>query len=138
MATAQDWNTRKERVTQQYTVELPALISNYELKTRALNDLVAQQQKLEDEKGRLEHEIKMAEQDAATSDREFLEKKQTMPDPFKPSKIYTVQDFSLFLFFMSYFILLIAVSMVVQEKTKTFVGGSLVFCVILVFFYRYL
>jgi ABC-type Na+ efflux pump permease subunit len=138
MATAYDWTRRLDRAQQQFTTELPALISNYEMKTRAVGDLVQQTQKLEDEKGKMEYEIKQAEQEAATADREFLERKQTFPDPFKPSKIYTIQDFTFFLFFMSYFILLVAVSMVFQEKIKTFFGGLLLLGVIVVLFYRYI
>jgi hypothetical protein len=138
MATAYDWNTRLERVIQQFDIQLPDLISNYEMKTRAVGDLVAQTQKLEDEKGRMEHEIKLAEQGASTADREFLERKQILPDPFKPSKIYTLQDFTFFLFFMSYCILLIATSMVFQEKIKTFFGGLVLLGFLVVLFYRYI
>jgi hypothetical protein len=138
MASGSDWTTRKQRALDKLDRQLPDLITNYELKTRALNDLVRETTKLEDQKGKLEHEIKLAEQEAATADREFIEKKETMPDPFKPSKIYTVQDFVLFLFFVSYFILLVAVSMVFQEKMKTFFGGILILFFIVILFYRYL
>jgi hypothetical protein len=138
MATANDWNTRVSRVQEQFNTQLPGLITNYEMKTRALGDLVKQTQELEDTKGKLEYEIKMAEQNASTSDREFLERKMTFPEPFKPSKIFTVQDFTMFLFFMSYFIFLVAVSMAVQEKMKTFVAGIVLFCVIIVLLYRYI
>lgn len=138
MASGSDWNTRLGVALDKLDRQLPDLITNYELKTRALNDLVSETTKLEDQKGKIEHEIKMAEQQAATSDREFIEKKETMPDPFKPSKIYTVQDFILFLFFISYFILLVAVSMVFQEKIKTFFGGILLLFFIVILFYRYL
>ncbi len=138
MATADDWETRKARVLEQFDIQLPALVQNYQMKTRAVGDLIQQVQKLEDEKGKIEHEIKLAEQSASTADREFLERKQTMPDPFKPSKIYTVQDFTFFLFFMSYFILLVAVSMVFQEKIKTFFGGILLLLVTVVLLYRYI
>lgn len=138
MATANDWDTRLARVQEQFNITLPNLITNYELKTRALGDLVNQTTKLEDEKGTLEYEIKMAEQAASTADRDFIEKKETFPDPFKPSKIYTVQDFTFYLFFMSYFVFLVAISMMVQEKIKTFVGGLVVLFVIVALMYRYI
>lgn len=138
MATANDWTTRVARVQEQYNTQLPGLITNYEMKTRALEDLVKQTQELEDQKGKLEYEIKQAEQNASTSDREFLERKSTFPDPFKPSKLFTIQDITFFLFFMSYFILLVAVSMVVQEKMKVFGSGILLFLFIVVLFYRYI
>lgn len=138
MATATDWTTRVGRVTTDFTTTLPELITNYEMKTRAVGDLVTQIQKLEDEKGRLEREAKMAEIEASTADREFIETRKTMPDPFKPSKIYTVQDFTFYLFFVSYFIFLVAISMVVQQKIKTFVGGIVVLFFIVALFYRYI
>jgi hypothetical protein len=138
MATATDWITRVGQVTTDFTTTLPELITNYELKTRAVGDLLTQIQKLEDEKGRLAHEAKMAEIDASTADREFIEVRKTMPDPFKPSKIYTVQDFTFYLFFVSYFIFLVAISMMVEEKIKTFVGGIAVLFFIVALFYRYI
>jgi hypothetical protein len=138
MATSDDWTTRVSRVTEQYNVTLPSLITNYEMKTRAVEDLVKQTNKLEDEKGNLEHEAKLAEQEASTADREFIETRKTFPDPFKPSKIYTVQDFTFYLFFVSYFIFLVAVSMVVEEKIKIFSAGILLLFVIVALMYRYI
>lgn len=138
MATVDDWNTRVGRVTEQFTITLPNLVTTYELKTRAVGDLVKQITKLEEEKGKLEHEAKLAEQEASTADREFIETRKTLPETFKPSKIYTVQDFTFYLFFVSYFIFLVAVSMVVQEKVKVFVGGLVLLFVIVALFYRYI
>lgn len=138
MATGYDWTTRVSRVQEQFNIQLPALIDNYEMKTRALGDLVAQTTKLEDEKGKLEQEIKMAEQNASTADREFIERKQGLPDPFKPSKIYTVQDFTFYLFFLSYCIFIIAISMMVEQKIKAFIGGILGLFVIVILMYRYI
>ena len=138
MATSNDWTTRVGRVQEQFNIQLPALIDNYEMKTRALGDLVSQTTKLEDEKGKLENEIDMAEQKAATFDREFIERKQTFPDPFKPSKIYTVQDFTFYLFFVSYCIFIVAISMMVEQKMKAFMGGIVGLLVIIIFMYRYI
>lgn len=138
MATGTDWNDRKSRVIDQIKIQIPSLITNYEMKTRAVGDLMTQMKKLEDIKGKLEHEIQMAEQDASTADREFIERRATFPDPFKPSKIYTVQDFTFYLFFVSYLIFLVAVSMVMQEKIKTFVGGIVLLFFIVALMYRYI
>ena len=137
MASGNDWATRKNRVLDQFTSTLPTLITNYELKTRALDDLTQQNQRLEDEKGSLRHKISMAEQNASTADREFLERKAGLPDPFKPAKVATIQDFTFLLFFISYFVFLVAVSLIVQEKTKVFVSGLALFLFILVGLYRY-
>jgi hypothetical protein len=138
MATDYDWSNRVGRLTTEFNTTLPELITNYEMKTRAVDDLLKQIQKLEDEKGRLQHEAKLAEIEASTADREFIETRKTLPDPFKPSKIYTVQDFTFYLFFLSYFIFLVAVSMVVQEKIKVFVGGIVLLFFIVALFYRYI
>ncbi len=138
MANSYDWTTRVARVQEQFNITLPNLITNYELKTRALGDLVAQTTKLEDEKGRLEQEIKTAEQAAATADRDFIEKRQVFPDPFKPSKIYTVQDFTFYLFFISYCVFVVAISMMFQQKIKTFVAGIVLLFVIIALMYRYI
>ncbi len=138
MATAYDWNTRIARVQEQFNITLPNLITSYELKTRALGDLVAQTTKLEDEKGKLQQEIKSAEQAAATADRDFIEKRETFPDPFKPSKIYTVQDFTFYLFFISYCVFVVALSMMFQQKIKVFVGGIVLLFVIIALMYRYI
>jgi hypothetical protein len=138
MASGYDWNTRANRVREQFNTQLPALITSYEMKTRAVGDLVSQTTKLEDEKGAIEHEIQKAEQDATTADREFIERKQTFPDPFKPSKVYTVQDFTFYLFFVSYCILVVALSMVFEEKVKTFVGGIVLLFFITALLYRYI
>ncbi len=138
MATADDWDTRKARVLEQFNITLPKLIDNYELKTRALGDLVNQTTKLEEEKGQLQYEAKKAELEASTADRDFLEKKETFPDPFKPSKVYTVQDVTFYLFFVSYCILVVAVSMIAQEKMKTFSIGIVILIVITALMFRYI
>lgn len=138
MASINDWNTRIARVKEQFEITLPSMITTYEMKTRAVEDLVQQTTKLEEEKGKLENEARMAEQEASTLDREFIETRKTFPDPFKPSKIYTVQDFTFYLFFVSYFIFLVAVSMVAQEKTKVFAGGLVILLFIVALMYRYI
>lgn len=138
MASAQDWNDRKVRVQDQFTSQLPSLIVNYERNTRSLGDLVAQVQRLQDEKGKFEHEIAMAEQAASTADREFIERKQLMPDPFKPAKVATVQDFTFFLFFLSYCIFIVALSMVSERKTAVFGGGLVALLFIVVLLYKYI
>jgi len=138
MATANDWETRKVRLQDQFQSQLPSLITNYEQKTRSLNDLVTQVVKLEEEKGQLEHEIFMAEQASATADREFLERKQTMADPFVPAKVYSIQDVTFLLFFMSYCIFIIALSMVSENNMSTFMWGLVGLLIIVALLYRYI
>ncbi len=138
MATANDWDTRKGRVLDQFSTQLPALITNYEMKTRALDDIQNQVDKLEDEKGRLQYEINKAEQDAATADREFLERKETFPDPFKVNKLYTIQDFTFFFFFISYVVFLVAMAMVVEKKMQVLGIGLVLLFILVVLMYRYI
>lgn len=137
MATANDWDTRKVRIQDQFNTQLPALITNYESKTRSLGDLVDQITKLEDEKGRLDHEIAMAEQAASTADREFLERKEAMPDPFKPAKVYTLQDTTFLLFFISYCLFIVGLAMLSEAKLAVFGIGLAGLLVLLLLFYRY-
>lgn len=138
MASAQDWNDRKVRVQDQFITQLPSLITNYERNTRSLGDIVTQVQRLQDEKGKFEYEIGMAEQAASTADREFIERKQIMPDPFKPAKVATIQDFTFLLFFLSYCIFIVALSMVSEKKTAVFGGGLLALLFIIVLLYKYI
>lgn len=137
MATGEDWNTRRQRVVTQFEITLPDLITTYELKTRSLNDLVNQTQILEDDIGKLTNEVKRAETEASTADREFIERRKTMPDPWKPAKVATMQDYTFLFFFVSFFVFLVAVSMVAQEKMKTFGAGILIMLVVVAFLYRY-
>lgn len=137
MASADDWNTRKDRALAMLNIELPSRITTFERNTQSLNDLVSQVQKLEDEKGQLEYEISVAEQSASTADREFIERKEQMPDPFKPAKVATVQDFTFLLFFLSYCIFIVALLMVVEKKSYVFFGGLLALLFIVVFLFKY-
>lgn len=138
MATANDWDTRKVRLQDQFQSQLPSLITNYEQKTRSLGDLVTQVVKLEDEKGTLEHEIARAELASATADREFLERKQTMADPFVPAKVYTIQDITFLLFFISYCIFIIALAMISESSMSTFMWGLVGLLIIVMLLYRYI
>jgi len=85
--------------------------------------------------GQQENRIDAAEQSAATFDREFLERKELMPSTFQKDRLYTLQDFSFFFFFVSYLIFALAISMTVEEKAKTlgsfFIAGLVISLVIL-------
>ena len=137
MANGRDWDIRKQRIQDQATSILPNLLTNFELKTRAVSDLVSQVQKLEDEKSKLENEIKQAELKASTADREFIERKETFPDPFKPSKLYTIQDITLFLFFVSFLLLWVATAMTLESKGTVFGVGLVLLLIVLILLYRY-
>lgn len=137
MAALREWQ-EKVSEAQNNLVELDQLVSEYSSKTKPLDDLVKQVRELREEKANLEKEGGDAEQQASTMDRDFLDKKESFPDPFKPSKIYTLQDFTLYFFFVSYIIFLLGVIMTVQEKTKVAIGAVVFTLIMIALFYRYL
>jgi hypothetical protein len=113
-------------------------VTTYTSKTKPLDDLVKQVRELQEEKANLEREASDADQEASTLDRDFLDKKETFPDPFKPSKIYTLQDFTLYFFFVSYVLFVLGVVMTVQEKTKVLLAFAVLTFLMITLFYRYL
>ena len=137
MATLSDWQTRKGRLDSQIS-QLGELVNMYQNNTRATNDILKTVEKLEDKLGEAKNRKQDAESSAATFDREFIERKQTFPDPFKPSKIYTVQDFTTFFFFVSYAIFFLALSLTFPGQTvKILVAAGVLIAVILGVLSRY-
>ena len=131
------WQEKVSEVQNNLT-ELDQLVTTYTSKTKPLDDLVKQVRELREEKANLEREAYDADQEASTLDRDFLDKKETFPDPFKPSKIYTLQDFTLYFFFVSYILFVLGVVMTVQEKTKVLLAFALGTFIMITMFYRYL
>lgn len=92
---------------------------------------------VKDSLGEVENRIDAAEQAAATYDREFLERKNGMPSTFVKDRIYTLQDFSFFFFFVSYLIFALAISLTVEQKIQTlttfFIAGIVIMLLIVRF-----
>jgi magnesium-transporting ATPase (P-type) len=92
---------------------------------------------VKDRLGEVENRIDAAEQAAATYDREFLERKNGMPSTFVKDRIYTLQDFSFFFFFVSYLIFALAISLTVEQKIQTlttfFIAGIVIMLLIVRF-----
>lgn len=92
---------------------------------------------VKDSLGEVENRIDAAEQAAATYDREFLERKNGMPSTFVKDRIYTLQDFSFFFFFVSYLIFALAISLTVEQKIQTlttfFISGIVIMLLIVRF-----
>jgi hypothetical protein len=137
MAELRAWQEKVSEVQNNLT-ELDQLVTTYTSKTKPLDDLVKQVRELQEEKANLEREAYDADQEASTLDRDFLDKKETFPDPFKPSKIYTLQDFTLYFFFVSYVLFVLGVVMTVQEKTKVLLAFAVLTFLMITLFYRYL
>ena len=134
MAGLYDWQTRIGRLQDQLN-QIDSLVNTYANTERSASELVKKVTQIEDRVGEQENRIDAAEQSAATYDREFLERKELMPSTFQKDRLYTLQDFSFFFFFVSYLIFALAISMTVQEKAKTlgsfFIAGLVISLVIL-------
>lgn len=118
-----DWKDRYSRLTDGIQ-QLQTLVENSVRNTRATQDLIQAVDKLNERKGTLEAKQKDLEQSAATFDREFLERKSEMPDPFVPDKLYTIQDFLLFFFFLSYLLFVLALALTFPSSPGKILGGG--------------
>ena len=123
MTTLSDWKDRYSRLTDGIQ-QLQTLVENSVRNTRATQDLIQAVDKLNERKGTLEAKQKDLEQSAATFDREFLERKSEMPDPFVPDKLYTIQDFLLFFFFLSYLLFVLALALTFPSSPGKILGGG--------------
>jgi len=134
MAGLNDWQTRIGRLQDQLN-QIDSLVNTYANTERSTAELVNKVTQIQDRVGQQENRIEAAEQSAATYDREFLERKELMPSVFVKDRLYTLQDFSFFFFFVSYLIFALAISMTVEEKAKTlgsfFIAGLVISLVIL-------
>lgn len=125
MATLADWSGRYSRLSDGI-LQLEKLVDGYVTNLRGTQELVDAVSNLEQKKGTLEAKKKDLEQSAATSDREFLERKSGFPDPFYPDKLYTLQDFLLFFFFVSLCILIVATALTFPNSSGKVLGGGFV------------
>lgn len=123
MTTLSDWKDRYNRLNDA-TLQLQNLVESSERNTRGTKDLIEAVDSLEKKKAILDSKQKDYERDASTFDREFLERKSGFPDPFYPSKLYTIQDFILFFLFVGYTIFVVALSLSFpSSQGKVLLGG---------------
>lgn len=105
----------------------------FQQKTRSTDELQRTKRSVEEKIGYFETKEEEAETAAETYDREFLDRKEKQPDPFVKDKFFTIQDKTLFLFWISYAILV--VFMIVGSYLKTQdvkqVGYYLLFAILL-------
>ena len=74
---------------------------------------------MEEAIGKLETRELDAESAAETYDREFLDRKGEMPDPFVKDKFYTLQDKTLYFFWIAYALLSTTIVVVTFVQTKS-------------------
>lgn len=130
MTTLSDWKDRYSRLSDGI-LQLQTLVENSVRNTRGTQDLIQAVDKLQEKKGTLEAKQKDLEQSAATFDREFLDRKAGMPDPFVPDKLYTIQDFLFFFFFLSYLLFVVALALTFPGSPgKILIGGFVLLLVI--------
>lgn len=125
MATLSDWQDRYSRLSDGI-LQLQNLVESSVKNTKETEELIQAVDGLEKRKAILESKEKDFDQQAATYDREFLERKATFPDPFQPDKLYTVQDFTLFFFFISYVILIVALALTFPVQQGLVLGGGFI------------
>jgi hypothetical protein len=101
-------------------ITLDQLVTTFQQKTRATDELQKTKRHAEDALGELETKGKDADSAAETYDREFLDRKDAMGDTFKKTRNPTIQDFTFSFFWISF--LLFAVAMLLVTY---FSSGSL-------------
>lgn len=136
MADANDWDTRISKVKSDYQ-RLQNIVDSHQLKTRSIEELAKSAQDLKDEVEETAYLEKKTEQEASTYDREFIEKRKAFPDPFRPSKIYTIQDFILYFLLVSYILFIIGLYMTISDKKIVIFVSFLSFIVGGVLIYKY-
>jgi hypothetical protein len=137
MDSLSDWQTRFARV-EDSILQIENLVGRYSQTRRSSADIADTVETLEAKVGDARRKIMDNESAASTFDREFLERKQTFPSPFVPSKLYTIQDFTFFLLFIAYCIFLVAVVLTVNEKKfEIFSGGIVLGLISLALIVRY-
>lgn len=137
MATLSDWQARYSRLNDGL-LQLQNLVESSVKNTQSTSEIIKSIDKLEKRKATLVAKEKDYDQRAATFDRDFLEKKTDFPDPFYPDKLYTVQDFIMFFFFVSYCIFVLAVSLTIPSQQGTIlIGGFFMLVLIYALIIRY-
>lgn len=137
MATLSDWQDRYSRLTDGL-LQLQRLAESSIKNTQSTREIAKSVEKLEKRKAMLVAKEKDYDQQASTYDRDFLEKKSDFPDPFYPDKLYTVQDFIMFFFFVSYCIFVLALSLTLSgQQGKILIGGFLLLLLIYALIIRY-
>jgi lipopolysaccharide export LptBFGC system permease protein LptF len=136
MASQEDWDTRKARL-ESNVLELNDLVNTFVNKTKVTDSLIKEVNNIKENIGEEENRIETADEAAATYDREFLDRKADFPNPFVKNKLYTVQDFTLFFFMVSFIIFSLALSLTLGPSRKVLSGMAILSIVIFGLIMRY-
>lgn len=136
MASQEDWDTRKARL-ESNVLELNDLVNTFVNKTNATDSLIKEVDLIKENIGEQENRIETADEAAATYDREFLDRKADFPNPFVKNKLYTVQDFTLFIFIISFILLALALSLTLGPSRKVLSGMAILSLIVFALIMRY-
>jgi len=100
-------------------ITLDQLVTTFQQKTRATGELQKTKREAEDSLGALETKGKDADTAAETYDREFLDRKQDSGDQFVMKKNPTIQDFTLYFFWVSYLLFCIAMLLITYFSSQS-------------------
>jgi hypothetical protein len=105
----------------------------FQQKTRSTEELQRAKREVEEKIGYYETKEQDAETAAETYDREFLDRKEKQPDPFVKDSFFTIQDKTLFLFWISYAILglFIIIGSYLKYKSVKTTGYYTLFAILL-------
>lgn len=73
-----------------------------------IEDIKKRNQELKEIKDKLQNEITSANSAAERAERDFLDAKASLPDPLPKKMVHTIEDYTMLVFIMSYFVMLIA------------------------------
>ena len=100
-------------------ITLDQLVTTFQQKTRATGELQKTKREAEDSLGALETKGKDADNAAETYDREFLDRKQDSGDQFVQKKNPTIQDFTLYFFWVSFLLFCIAMLLITYFSSQS-------------------
>ena len=100
-------------------ITLDQLVTTFQQKTRATGELQKTKREAEDSLGALETKGKDADSAAETYDREFLDRKQDSGDQFVQKKNPTIQDFTLYFFWVSYLLFCVAMLLITYFSSQS-------------------
>jgi lipopolysaccharide export LptBFGC system permease protein LptF len=117
-------------------VTLDQLVTTFQQKTRATDELQKTKQHAEDALGELETKGKDADSAAETYDREFLDRKDAMGDTFKAKRNPTIQDFTFSFFWLSFLLFAVAMLLVTYFSSQSLkqTGYMALFLALVAFF----
>jgi len=117
-------------------ITLDQLVTTFQQKTRATDELQKTKRHAEDALGELETKGKDADSAAETYDREFLDRKDAMGDIFQGKRNPTIQDFTFSFFWVSFLLFAVAMLLVTyfSSGSLTQTGYMALFLAIVAFF----